>query len=130
MSSKAPAIVVVDNDVSMRSSLVGLLQAAGYEVEGHAPAEAFLESGRLSSTACLILDVRMPGMSGVELLEHLERVGARIPIVFMTGDSASKLRSKATSARVVEFLEKPFSDDTLFDAIERAIRAAERCESG
>ena len=126
MSSKAPTIVVVDNDASMRASLESLLQAAGYEVEGHASAEEFLGSGRLSSTACLILDVRMPGMSGVELLEHLDRVGARIPIVFMTGDSARKVRSKATSASVVEFLEKPFSDDALFDAIERAMRAARR----
>jgi len=124
MSSKAPAIVVVDNDPTMRASLESLLHAGGYDVEAHASAEDFLESGRLSSTACLLLDVRMPGMTGLELLEHLDHVGAKIPIVFMTGDSARKVRSKATSASVVEFLEKPFSDEALFDAIERALRAA------
>ena len=117
-------IVVVDNDAPVRAALESLLTAAGYKVDSHASAEAFLQSGRFSGTDCLLLDVRMPGMSGVELQEHLARIGAAVPIVFMTGQPATSVRSEALSAGVVEFLEKPFSDDALLDAIERALRAA------
>ena len=119
-------IVVVDNDPSVRESLEVLLNAAGYEVESYASAESYLGSGRLSSTDCLLLDVRMPGMSGLELLEHLDRLGAGMPIVLMSGYAETSVRSRAPSARIVEILEKPFDDDTLIDAIERALRAAPR----
>jgi len=119
-------VVVVDNDASVRRALEGLLKAAGYEVDSHASAESFLQSGQLSSTGCLLLDVRLPGMSGVELQEHLDRLDAGIPIVFMTGSAEANVRSRALSARTVEFLEKPFSDEALLGAIERALRAAPR----
>ena len=123
---KTKTIVVVDNEAPIRNALESLLTAAGYKVDGHASAEAFLQSGRLSGTDCLLLDVRMPGMSGVELQEHLARIGAAIPIVFMTGQPATSVRSEALSAGVVEFLEKPFSDDALIAAIERALGSAFR----
>lgn len=121
---KTATVVVVDNDASVRVALEGLLKAAGYAVDTHASAESFLQSGRLSSTDCLLLDVRMSGMSGVELQEDLDRLGAKIPIVFMTGYAETSVRSRALSAEVLEFLEKPFSDEALLGAIERAIRVA------
>ena len=117
-------IVVVDNDAPLRAALANLLKAAGYEVDCHASAESFLASGGLSSTDCLLLDVRMPGMSGEELQQHLDRVGAGIPIVFITGQAATGVRIGPLSARRVEVLEKPSTDDELIGAIERALRAA------
>ena len=117
-------IVVVDNDARVRAALANLLKAAGYEVDCHASAESFLASGGLSSTDCLLLDVRMPGMSGEELQQHLDRVGVGIPIVFITGQAATGVRIGPLSARRVEVLEKPFTDDELIGAIERALRAA------
>jgi len=120
----APRVVVVDNNASVRGALEELLTAAGYEVDTHASAESFLESGRLSSADCLLLDVKMPGMSGVELQEQLDRLDARIPIVFMTGHGKASIRNRALAAGVVEFLEKPFGDAALLAAIERALRTA------
>jgi two-component system response regulator FixJ len=117
-------IVMVDNDARVRAALANLLKSAGYEVDCHASAESFLASGGLSSTDCLLLDVRMPGMSGQELQQHLDRVGAEIPIVFITGQPATSVRIGPLSARRVEVLEKPFTDDALIGAIERALRAA------
>ena len=119
----APRVVVVDNSASVRGALEELLTAAGYEVDTHASAESFLESGRLSSTDCLLLDVRLSAMSGLALQEHLDRLDARIPIVLMSGHAGDILPGRA-SAGVVEFLEKPFSDRALLGAIERALRAA------
>ena len=119
----APRVVVVDNNASVRGALEELLTAAGYEVDTHASAESFLESGRLSSTDCLLLDVRLSAMSGLALKEHLDRLDARIPIVLMSGHAGDILPGWA-SAGVVEFLEKPFSDRALLGAIERALRAA------
>jgi FixJ family two-component response regulator len=123
---KTATVVVVDNNAPMRVALQRLLKAAGYEVDTHASAESFLQSGRLSSTDCLLLDVRMSGMSGVELQEDLDRLGAKIPIVFMTGSADANVRSRALSSKVVELLEKPFSDEALLGAIERALRAGPR----
>jgi FixJ family two-component response regulator len=113
---KPKTIAVVDNDAPVRAALATLLAAAGYEVDCHASAESLLASGRLAGADCLLVDVRMPGMSGVELQQHLERMGAAIPIVFMTGQAAANVRIAGT----VELLEKPFSDEALIGAIERA----------
>jgi len=121
-----PTVVVVDNNASVRAALEALLKAVGYDVDTHASAESFLQSGRLSSTDCLLLDVRMSGMSGVELQEHLARLGARIPIVFMTGSAGASVRSQALSAGAVECLEKPFSKEALLGAIDRALRSTSR----
>src|SRR5262249_9050333 len=121
---KTKTIVVVDDDAPVRVALESLLEAAGYQVDSYASAEGFLQSGRLSGADCLLLDVRMHGMSGVDLLAHLDRTGALIPVIFMTGHAATRVRKEAPSARVVEFLEKPFSDDALIGAIERALEAA------
>jgi FixJ family two-component response regulator len=117
-------IVVVDNDAPLRAALANLLRAAGYEVDCHASAESFLASGEFSSTDCLLLDVRMRGMSGEQLQQHLARVGAGIPIIFITAQTATGVRIGPLSARRVEVLEKPFTDEELIDAIERSLRPA------
>jgi FixJ family two-component response regulator len=103
----------VDYEASVRAALENLLKSAGYEVDTYASAESFLHSGRLSSTDCLLLDVRMSGMSGVELQEYLDRVHAEIPIVFMTAHPKATICSRALAVGVVEFLEKPFRSDEL-----------------
>ena len=93
-------------------------------MEAHASAEGFLQSGRPSETDCLLLDVRMTGMSGLELQEELVRLGLGIPIVFITGHAESSMRRRAQSRGPVEFLEKPFDDEALLAAVERVIKAA------
>lgn len=120
----APTIVVVDNDASVRAALSALLKSAGYAVDTHASAETFLESDRLSSTDCLLLDVRMSGMGGLELQEHLASLDAEVPIIFMTAHAEATLRSRALAIGPAEFLEKPFTDEALLGAIERALGAS------
>ena len=121
-----PTVVVVDNDAPVRAALSALLKSAGYAVDTFASAESFLESDRLSSTGCLLLDVRMSGMGGLELQEHLARLDAQIPIIFMTAYAESSLRSRSLAIGKAEFLEKPFTDEALLGAIERMLRAAPR----
>jgi len=117
-------VVVVDNDAAVRAALSALLKSAGYAVDTYASAESFLESDRLSSTDCLLLDVRMSGMGGLELQEHLARLDAKIPIIFMTAHVEASVRGRALATGQAEFLEKPFTDEALLGAIERALRAA------
>jgi len=117
-------VVVVDNDAPVRAALSALLKSAGYAVDTYASAESFLESDRLSSTGCLLLDVRMSGMGGLELQEHLARLDAKIPIILMTAHAEATLRSRALAIGPAEFLEKPFTDEALLGAIERALGAS------
>lgn len=116
-----PVISVVDDDDSVRKSLRSLIRSAGLQVEVFASAEEFLSSDRTHSTQCLILDVRMPGMNGLELQDQLERCRCQIPVVFITahGDQAS--RAKALRNGAVAYLYKPFSDQALLNAIDAAL---------
>lgn len=114
-------VAVVDDDPSVREALRALLRSAGLRVELFGSAEEFLRSGRVSDFASLVLDVRMSGMSGVDLQEHLAATGSPVPIVFMTAHADASVRSRAIAAGAVDFLEKPFSDDALLDAVDRAI---------
>jgi FixJ family two-component response regulator len=116
-------ISVVDDDVSMRQAIKGLLKSAGFHAEVFASAEEVLNSGRLSGTACLILDVRMPGMSGIELQERLIASGRVVPIIFVTAHADEEERARALERGAVDCLQKPFSDDALLDAIARATGA-------
>jgi FixJ family two-component response regulator len=116
-------ISVVDDDESMRNALRGLLKSVGFQAELFASAEEFLTSGRLPGTACLILDVRMPGMSGVELQEQLIATDSAVPIIFMTAHGDEDARARALERGAVDYLHKPFSDDALLGAIARAIGA-------
>jgi FixJ family two-component response regulator len=118
-----PRISVVDDDESVREALTGLLRSAGFGAEVYASAEDFLRSGGLRDTECLILDVRMPGMGGVELQRLLALAGHDIPIVFITAHGDEETRAQALGVNVVGFLAKPFSDESLLEAINRVLES-------
>jgi FixJ family two-component response regulator len=117
-----PRISVIDDDESVRLAIGRLLKSIGLHAELFASAEEFLRSGRLPGTECLILDVRMPGMSGVELQEQLIASDTRVPIIFISAHGDEAARARALERGAVEFLRKPFSDEALLDAIARATR--------
>jgi len=114
-------VLVVDDDDLMRSSTRRLLRSAGFRVEAFASAEEFLRSGRAAETACLILDLRMPGMNGLQLQRHLAGEGRRIPIIFITAHENQEIRMEAMRAGAVDFLQKPFSEEALLKAIRNAL---------
>jgi FixJ family two-component response regulator len=119
--STAPVIHVVDDDDSLRAALLRLIGAAGFEARGYASAGDFLLQPPAEGPGCLLLDLRMPGPSGLDLQAALQRQGIDLPVVFMTGyaDVASSVR--AMKAGAVDFLTKPVERDALFDAIHRAL---------
>jgi len=127
MSTRA-LIHVVDDDESLRAALLELLDAAGYEARGYASTGEFLLDPPPDRPGCVLLDMRMPGPSGLELQAALQRRGVALPVIFLTGhaDVASSVR--AMKAGAVDFLEKPVGRDTLFDALQRALQrdAAQR----
>lgn len=115
-------ISIVDDDASVRESLGGLMRSVGFRVRAFASAEEFLESDQLRQTDCLILDVRMPGMGGLELQRRLVASGARIPVIFVTAHGGHDGgRRRALSAGAVEYLTKPFSDAALLKAVETGL---------
>jgi FixJ family two-component response regulator len=114
-------ILVVDDDASMRDAIKGLLNAAGYDAEVFASAEEILNSGRLAGTACLVPDVCMPGMSGLELQDRLIALGHAVPIIFITAQGDEEERARALDRGAVGCLQKPFRQDALLDAISRAV---------
>jgi FixJ family two-component response regulator len=123
--SAPPLISIVDDDDSLRNSLNNLIRSVGFAVQGFSSAEAFLNSNHLDDTACLILDVRMPGMSGLELQRQLMAADCQIPIVFITSHGDDDARSRALAAGAVEFLYKPFREEALLNAIHTALESKE-----
>jgi FixJ family two-component response regulator len=121
---KRVLISVVDDDVSSRESLPGLLQTFGFTAVPFASAEAFLASGVLADTQCLILDVSMPGMSGPQLQSELTRRGFTIPIIFITANCDRELRADLLARGAVECLFKPFNEQDLCSALDRALSTA------
>ena len=118
-----PLIAVVDDDISVRESLESLIRSAGMAVTVFASAEQFLNSRNGRKADCLILDVRLPGMSGFELQHHMVDHNCRVPVIFMTGHGYDeRLRSEASSAWTVAYLTKPFTEDELLDALRAASR--------
>jgi len=117
-----PLIAIVDDDDSLRKSLDNLLRSIGYRTQGFASAEAFLSSQYVHDTACLILDVRMPGMSGLELQRQLGAVNWPIPIIFITAHEDDDTRAQALAAGAVDFLSKPFHEEELLNAIDTALK--------
>ncbi len=113
-------IFVVDDDESVTRALKDLLESAGFRVETFGSAQDFLSFGRSESPGLLILDVRMPGMSGLELQKRLAATGWIIPIIFITGHEDTQAYKAAIGAGAVAFLQKPFDDQELFDAIHLA----------
>ena len=115
-------ISIVDDDESVREALKSLLKSVGFMAVAFASAEEFLNSGHLPGTDCLILDVRMPGMSGVELQDFLTASDEGVPIVFISAHADEEARARALESGAIDFLQKPFSDEALLSAIDAAIR--------
>jgi len=110
-------ISIVDDDASVRSSTRRLLRSSGLRAEAFASAEEFLESNQLGQTACLLLDVRMPGMDGLVLQRRLAEIGRKIPIIFLSARASQEEENRACRAGAVEFLRKPVSKEALLRAI-------------
>jgi len=119
--SAAPLISIVDDDDSLRNSLNNLIRSVGFRAQGFSSAEAFLNSNQLHDTACLILDVRMPGMSGLDLQRQMVADNSRIPIVLITSHGDDNARTRALEAGAVAFLYKPFREEALLKAIDSAL---------
>jgi FixJ family two-component response regulator len=118
---KPKVVTIVDDDESVRSALEGLMKAVGFTALTFASAEEFLSSGEQERTSCLIADIRMPGMSGLELQSKLNAERFRIPIIFITAQGDEKMRMQALRAGAVEFLTKPFDDEVLLDTVRAAL---------
>ena len=116
-------ISIVDDDASIREALKSLMRSARFDVEAFASAEEFLASERLNDTACLILDVSLPGMSGFELQNRLNSERRAIPIIFITAQADEASRQRALKGGAVEFLGKPVRREPLFKAIQSAIES-------
>jgi FixJ family two-component response regulator len=119
----APLISVVDDDISVRRSLDRLIRSAGLEVNVFVSAEEFLNSNHRPKADCLILDVRLPGMSGIELHRHLLASKCKVPVVFITAHASDdRARSEAASDWTVAYLIKPLDGDEVLDAVDAALR--------
>ncbi len=123
IQGKTKLVAIVDDDDSMRSALQGLLKAVGLPARAFASAEEFLASGQQHQTACLITDIRMPGISGLELLAKLTAEHCRIPTIFITAHSDATMRMQALRAGAVEFLAKPFDDEALLESVRAALES-------
>ena len=117
MTDRNATIYVIDDDESIRDSLGSLLRSVGFHVEVFASTESFLKFTRQEESSCLVLDVRLPGSSGMEFQDHLKKAGIEIPIIFNTTHGDIPMTSRAIKAEAVEFLTKPFQKDELLEAI-------------
>jgi FixJ family two-component response regulator len=115
-----PTVFVIDDDVEVRKSILGLLKSAGLRSESFATAEEFLSNKVPDGPSCLVLDVSLPGVDGLELQRKLTHAGVTIPIIFITGHGDIPMTVKAIKSGAVEFLTKPFADQELLNAIEQA----------
>ena len=122
-------VFVIDDDESIRESLKSLIRSVGLKVQTFASAHEFLQSERPDVPACLILDVRMPGLSGLDLQRDLSEANIHIPIIFITGHGDIPMSVRAMKAGAVEFLTKPFRDQDLLDAIQQALDRDRRARS-
>ena len=123
-------IVVIDDDASMRKALDNLLKSVGFEVELFASPQEFLQSGRSDRPGCIVLDVRFPGRSGLDMQRDLGAANARLPIIFITGYGDIPMSVRAMKAGAVEFLTKPFRDQDLLDAVGTALEEARARRAG
>jgi FixJ family two-component response regulator len=116
-----PIVFVVDDDASVRKGLRNLLRSAGFEVETFVCAQEFLEQRRPGQHGCLVLDMRMPGMNGMELQQQLTEISDNIPIVFITAHGDIPMTVRAMKAGAIEFLPKPFEEEALLDAVNQGL---------
>jgi FixJ family two-component response regulator len=119
---RIPLISVIDDDDALRGSLENLIRSVGLGVQGFSSAEAFLRSNQVHETSCLILDVRMHGMSGFELQRQMVLAGSQMPIIFITAHQNEVWRTQALEAGAVAFLYKPFYEEELLNAIDAAVK--------
>jgi len=119
-------ISVVDDDASVLRTTTLLIESFGFRAAGFESAELFLKSGQLHETSCLIIDIQMRGMSGLQLQSHLATAGYKIPIIFITAHDNKESRQQALQAGAVAFLGKPFSDELLVQIIGAALRQGQR----
>jgi FixJ family two-component response regulator len=121
MSQTQPVLAIVDDDVSIQRALARLLYAAGWQAVTFPSAEAFLQTGRQASPDCLVLDVWLPGMTGVELLEHLAATGRPLPAVIITGRDDLQMRMRAMQAGALAYLLKPLDGEEFLQALKEAL---------
>ncbi|HVV65958.1 MAG TPA: response regulator FixJ [Rhizomicrobium sp.] len=123
MTTSEPVIFIVDDDESVRDSLSGLLEASGFRTEVFPSAKAFLAAGALAKTGCLIADIRMPDMDGLELQTELKRQGSALPVIVMTGHGDVPLAVRAMKAGAIDFLEKPYDAAGLLQSVRYALQS-------
>jgi FixJ family two-component response regulator len=116
-------IAIVDDDAGVRQAATNLFRSMGFQAKAFASAEEFLNSGAVDAASCLVLDVQMPGMGGLNLQSHLAATGRHIPIVFVTGYPDDGVRTKAMESGAVCFLTKPFEEGDLLDGLRTALTA-------
>ena len=116
-------VAIVDDDDLMRSALQGLLKSVGLPAQAFASAEEFVKSGQQHQVGCLVADIRMPGMSGLELQAKLNADHCRIPTIFITAHGDEKMRMQALRAGAVEFMAKPFDDEALLESVRAALES-------
>lgn len=121
-TEEKPRVAIIDDDEPVRSALQGLMTMAGFPALVFASAEEFLNSGQQQHTVCLIADIRLPGISGLELQSKLNLDHHRIPIIFITAHGDERMRMQALRAGAVEFLTKPFDDEALLDSVRAALQ--------
>jgi FixJ family two-component response regulator len=126
--STIPLIAVVDDDEAVRQAVDSLIRSAGYRAAVFASGEDFLHSNHPPNTPCLIVDVRMPRTSGLELQRRLTTAKCRIPLIFITAHGDEDARAQALGAGAVDFLYKPFSDEVLLSAVQAALLASQAGE--
>jgi len=119
--SAAPTVFVIDDDAAVRAAIQGLLKSVGLRSEAFGTAPEFLRSKRPDAPSCLVLDIRLPGVNGLDFQHELADAGVRIPIIFITGYGDIPMTVKAMKSGAVEFLTKPFRDQDLLDAIQHAL---------
>ena len=129
MKSDSGKISIVDDDESIRRATSGLLRSVGYQVEAFASAELFLEADALRETDCLVLDVRMPGIDGLELQRRLNAAKSHVPVIFVTAHDDKSHRTAATDAGAVNFFHKPFEANAFVAAIQAALQSRRSFES-
>ena len=120
--SSSQLVAIVDDDRSVQSALKDLMESAGLEARCFGSAEEFLEPDERNQTGCLVADIRMPGMSGLELQAKLKAEGSRIPIIFITAHGNAKMKMQAMTAGAVEFLSKPFDDEVLLEKVRASLK--------
>ena len=123
MPAKMNLVAIVDDDESMRTAIQDLLSSVGIKARSYASAEEFLLSGLQNEIACLISDIRMPGMNGLELQGKLVADGCQVPIIFITAHGNTRMRTQALGAGAVDFLGKPFDDERLLVSVRAALES-------